>query len=141
MNIFALSVGLVIVVCIIVKFKKSGYETGSIAYPILLATFPAYYWLFALFEQNVEALLYELIAGVFFLTLAALAYKRRSALSLIFLSIGFIGHGVYDILHKELYDASVAPNWWPEFCGSIDIILGAYIVWILMRDHYQPARA
>lgn len=133
-------IGIAIVSFIIVKFKNNGYEKGAIAYPTFLATFPAYYWFFALYEQNVAAFVYEVIAGSVFITLAALAYKSRNVLSLIFLTIGFIGHGAYDILHKNIYDVSVAPTWWPEFCGSIDIILGIYIIWLLKSDNLMRYR-
>jgi hypothetical protein len=115
---------------IIFRFRKAGYEKSGLAYPVLLASFPVYYWVFALYAVDYQALVNELVVGAAFLAIAWLAYRVNDIRSLFILAIGFIGHGAYDIVHLAVLANSVAPLWWPEFCGSIDIILGVYMLWL-----------
>lgn len=104
--------------------------TRRAAYPILLATFPVYYWAFALIALNYVALVYEILAGLVFFIIALCAIKLSHQRALYVLAIGFIGHACYDVIPPLFYTPAVAPSWWPEFCGSVDLILG---VFVLMR--------
>lgn len=128
MNLPALIIGLALAWLIIYSFKAKGYESLPAGYPMLLATFPLYYWCFALSSHNYHALWNELALGVVFILIAWTAYKVDGATKLALLALGFIGHGIYDVVHPHVYEASVAPSWWPEFCGSIDVILGVYVL-------------
>ena len=130
MNLLALIIGILIACLIIYRFKTTGYENHNLAYPVLLATFPVYYWVFALYANDIDALLMEVVVGALFIGPAILAYKSSRRASLIILAIGFVGHGVYDVIHPAINVHSVAPVWWPEFCGSIDILLGVYVLWL-----------
>ncbi len=141
MNIFALGIGFFIAVMIIVRFKKTGYEHKPYYYPALLATFPAYYWFFAIYAKDFSALFNEVVVGMLFIAAAWLAYKFSKIKSLLLLALGFIGHGVYDVVHADIYSHSVAPNWWPEFCGSIDILLGVYMLWLVKLNSHQKVIA
>ncbi|UGA53648.1 hypothetical protein [Vibrio sp. VB16] len=134
MNNFALIIGVFIACFIIFRFKKVGYEKRRFAYPALLMSFPIYYWLFALYANDYQALLNEVIVGLFFIILASLALRYDQIKSLVILAMGFIGHGVYDVVHLTIYGDSVAPLWWPEFCGSIDILLGVYLLWLAKKS-------
>jgi hypothetical protein len=44
------------------------------------------------------------------------------------LALGYIAHGVYDVIHHQLFINSGAPLWWPEFCGTVDILIGVYLI-------------
>ena len=44
------------------------------------------------------------------------------------LSLGYIGHGIYDAVHIHLFENPGMPIWWPEFCGTVDIIMGLYLI-------------
>ena len=134
MNIIALVVGILIACLIVHRFKLTGYENDNMAYPVLLATFPLYYWAFALYANDFGALLNEMLVGALFIGGAWLAYKSKRRVSLIILAVGFVAHGVYDVAHHVLYNPSVAPAWWPEFCGAIDILLGLYVLWLANRE-------
>lgn len=131
MNLFALIIGVLLACFLIFGFKKWGYENTNKAYPVLLATFPVYYWAFALNSRDFEALFNEVVVGIVFIATALLAYKLTRVRRLVLLALGFIGHGVYDVIHRNIYNESVAPLWWPEFCGSIDLLLGVYVLWLI----------
>jgi hypothetical protein len=141
MNIFAFIAGIFIALIIISRFNKAGVQNDSGHYPVLLATFPLYYWAFAIYAKDDAALLIEVFVGVLFIAIAWLAYTLNRPKSLILLALGFIGHGVYDVFHLAIYSHSVAPNWWPEFCGSIDVLLGVYVLWLARINHFQKKTA
>lgn len=136
MHLTALTIGILLGCFIVVKFKQMGYEHNNQAYPMLLASFPIYYWIFSLYSHNYDALINEFMVGVFFIAIAALAYRCSKLISFILLAIGFIGHGVYDIIHVQVFTPSVAPVWWPEFCGAIDILLGLYMLWLIKTQRH-----
>lgn len=137
MNITALVIGFLTTCLIIYKFNHYASYKRHKAYVVLLATFPVYYWIFALYARDSGALINEIIAGVAFFVTAALAYKYGSIKGLIILAIGFVAHGIYDVVHLSLYPHSVAPIWWPEFCGSVDILLGIYMLYLVKTFTYQ----
>ncbi|MCG7489082.1 hypothetical protein MHN79_06245 [Vibrio sp. Of14-4] len=136
-NYYALAVGAAVVVFVIFYFKKTGHENYNIAYPVLLATFPVYYWFFSIYSNDYNALFYEVIVGILFIVSAGLAYKMSRMKSLALLALAFICHGIYDIIHTTIYSHSVAPSWWPEFCGVIDVFLGLYMLSLMKWNKSQ----
>jgi hypothetical protein len=47
--------------------------------------------------------------------------------------IGIIAHGLFDLVHDSVIENAGVPAWWPIFCGSIDIVLGLWVM-ILIRS-------
>ena len=133
MNILALTVGIAIAILIIVHFKRTRLETGKFAYAALLFTFPFYYLAFALFAQDYRAIPLEVIAGLLFFVLPVLSLKLNNFHKFNLLAIGYILHGVYDIAHQGLFVNLGTPTWWPEFCGSVDILLGVYLITLAFK--------
>ncbi|MGC9462328.1 hypothetical protein [Vibrio genomosp. F10] len=129
-NIIALLIGCVVAIAIVYKFKHAGLEGKPWTYPALLASFPAYYWLFSVHAADYDALVFEFIVGLAFMVVAYLGYRVQRRLSLLILSIGFMGHGVYDVFHTFVSYHPVAPTWWAEFCGSVDILVSLYLLWL-----------
>jgi len=130
MNLTALVVGTSLAV-IIVKKLGQGRSVKSIQlYAALLATFPVYYFVFAIWASDFAALYQEILVSFGFLLLAFIAYKIRSVAGVIALAIGYIAHAIYDVAHDELFVNSGMPNWWPEFCGAVDVIIGLYLLYI-----------
>lgn len=78
MNIYALGIGAVIAVFVVLLFKTVRLENTRWAYPVLLATFPVYYWIFAVYASDYAALLKEFMVGAAFLAVAYVAYKFKS---------------------------------------------------------------
>lgn len=130
MNIYALTIGIFIAVIVVLRFRARRLEKTQWAYPLLLATFPIYYWVFAVYASDYTALLNELMAGVTFLAIAYVAYRSRSFATLLLLAIGYVAHAAYDFYHDALFVNSGVPTWWPEFCGSVDVLIGGYVAYL-----------
>ena len=143
MNIYALVVGIVIAAFVVWRFKSRRWEKTKWAYPFLLATFPAYYWVFAVYASDYTALVNEFVAGLAFLTIAYIAYRFKSQATLLLLAVGYVGHATYDVYHDLFFVNSGAPTWWPEFCGAVDVLVGIYIGYLAfsLRKRKQAAIA
>lgn len=85
--------------------------------------------------------LYKLLISVPFFDLAYGAYKINTLGGLLVLSVGYIGHGIYDVGHNTLFENAGAPLWWPEFGGSADIIIGSYLLAMTVGLKTQNARS
>jgi uncharacterized membrane protein len=56
---------------------------------------------------------------------AARGMDRRLAGGLV--AVGLVAHGGYDLAHHALVQNPVVPGWWPVFCGTVDVALGAWV--------------
>jgi hypothetical protein len=130
MNIYALAIGAVIAFIVVLLFKAWGLEKTKWAYPVLLAEFPVNYWSFAIYASDSAALLKEVLVGLAFLAVAYIAYKFKSFATLLFLAFGYVMHAAYDFSHNFFFVNAGSPTWWPEFCGSVDVLIGAYIAYL-----------
>jgi hypothetical protein len=130
MNIYALAVGIVSAFVLVPLFKAWGLENTKWAYPVLLAEFPVNYWAFAIYGSDSAALLKEIVVGLAFLAVAYIAYKFKSFATLLLLAFGYVMHAAYDFSHNFFFVNAGAPTWWPEFCASVDVLIGAYIAYL-----------
>lgn len=130
MNIYALVIGAAIAVFAVLLLKAKGLENTKWAYPIFLATFPVYYWIFAVYASDHAALLKEVMVGLAFLAIGYIAYKFRSFATLLLLAVGYVLHAAYDFYHDLFFVNAGAPTWWPEFCGSVDVLIGIYVAYL-----------
>ncbi|MEE9309442.1 MAG: hypothetical protein V3U64_00330 [Cocleimonas sp.] len=140
MKLFALLFGLLIVVFIIMRLHKARFKKKKWVLSILLFTFPLYYWAFALSAQDYNALKGEVLIGAGFILIAYLAYKMKSTASLVLLSIGYIGHAIYDLFHDHLVHNAGTPLWWPEFCITIGLLIGLYILYVAFSGEQPDKR-
>jgi len=129
MNVYALSTGIITAILIIWHFKRRRLEKKQLPYPILLATFPVYYYVFAIYASDFTALYKEIGISLIFVLLVYIAIKSNRKISASIVAFGCIAHGIYDIYHNTLFINNGTPAWWAEFCGSIDIILGVYLIY------------
>jgi hypothetical protein len=129
-NTYAIAIGVVIAVIVVLLIKTWGLEETKWAYPVLLAEFPVNYWIFAIYGSDSAALLNELLVGLAFFAVAYIAYKFKSIVTLLLLAAGYVMHAAYDFYHYLLFVNTGVPSWWPEFCASIDVLVGAYIAYL-----------
>jgi uncharacterized membrane protein HdeD (DUF308 family) len=87
--------------------------------------------LFAVLGGSRHALGWELVIGVVFSAVAIIGALVLPAL----VGIGIIAHGLFDLVHDVLITNSGVPTWWPSFCGSIDVLLG---LWVLLSTRSAP---
>lgn len=124
-------------VIVVLRFKSRQLEDTTWAYPILLASFPVYYWVFAVYASDYRALLIEFVASVGFLAITYVAYNYRSFATLMLLAIGYVAHAVYDIYHDALFINRGVPAWWPEFCGAVDVLIGVYMIYLAISTQQR----
>ena len=148
MNIYALVIGLAVVSYVIIRFKKKRWEKTKWAYPLFLASFPFFYFAFAIYVADFSALGKEILVGTTFFLIAYVAYKSQRKLSALLVGIGCILHAVYDYYHDIFFINNGTPSWWLEFCGSIDLVLGLYLIYFaikvpnkVLKQDAQTARA
>jgi hypothetical protein len=134
MNIYALAVGILSALVVVLLFKAWGLENTKWAYPVLLAEFPVNYWAFAIYGSDSAALLKEIVVGLAFLAVAYIAYKVKSFTTSLLLAFGYVMHAAYDFSHNLFFVNAGAPTWWPEFCASVDVLIGAYIAYLAFRE-------
>ena len=130
MNILALAIGLALAAYVIVRFRVSKLEEKKWVYPLLLATFPVYYFAFAIYANDHDALINEIYVGLAFFAVAFIAYKLISNIGFALLAAGYVGHAVYDVVHNHMFINEGTPVWWPEFCGAVDGLMGLYLVYL-----------
>ena len=102
--------------------------------PTVLIVVAFYYVLFALIGGSERALVIESIVATAFVLLAAVGFKRNLWL----VAAGLAGHGAFDLVHGTLINNPGVPSWWPGFCMTIDVLLGAWVAALLL-GRSQPS--
>jgi hypothetical protein len=93
---------------------------------------------FAIYGSDSAALAKELRVGLACLAVAYTAYKFKSFGTLLLLAFGYAMHAAYDFSHNRFFVNAGAPTWWPEFCGSVDVLIGAYIAYLALSLPKKP---
>lgn len=102
-------------------------------YAIGLLTLPSLYTFFALQAGERAVGVKEMIYGFPFV-LAGLVFAfvsvRQSA---VVVGAFWILHGLYDLTHSQFIRNAGVPGWYPVFCFSVDVVIGAYLLWLSRR--------
>ena len=102
-------------------------------YSIGLLTLPALYANFALQAGEEAVVVKEMIYGIPFFAAGlvfALVSVRHSATAV---GAFWILHGMYDLTHGQFFTNPGVPGWYPVFCFSVDVVVGAYLLWLSRR--------
>ena len=102
-------------------------------YAIGLLTLPSLYAVFALRAGQQAVAIKEMMYGTPFLVAGlvfAIVSIRQSA---IVVGAFWILHGLYDLIHSQLIANAGVPAWYPIWCFSVDVVVGAYLVWLSRR--------
>ena len=102
-------------------------------YSIGLLTLPSLYASFALRAGEQAVGVKEMIYGVPFVVVGlvfAFVSVRQSA---VVVGAFWILHGLYDLTHNQFFTNSGVPGWYPVFCFSVDVVIGAYLLWLSRR--------
>lgn len=122
-------VGVLLGLLIGVSMTFVGMDRDKALYPAIMIVIASYYWLFAVMAGSLTVLAIELATGAVFVGLAIAGFRY----SLWIAAAAIAGHGLFDIAHVALIENPGAPPFWPGFCSSIDITLGVYLAWLLLR--------
>lgn len=122
-------VGLLLAVAIAALAAVTGLDRGRAFYPTALIVIASYYALFAAMGASMQTLLLECIPIAVFVALALVGFKKSTWL----VAAGIAGHGLFDFVHHWFIQNPGMPLWWPGFCGSVDVALGAWLAFRLAR--------
>ncbi len=126
-------VGLLLAVGVAALGKFTRFDQDRSFYSTVLIIIASYYVLFAILNSSAHALVWELVIAVAFSTVAIVGALFLPTL----VGIGIIAHGLFDLVHDGLIENSGVPSWWPSFCGSIDVLLG---IWVIFLTRFRLAK-
>lgn len=106
-----------------------GFDRDRAFYPVILIVIAWYYVLFAVMGGSTRAIVSESVVMTIFVITAIVGFK----LSEWIVALGIGGHGVFDAIHGSLISNPGMPQWWPAFCGTIDIAIAAGLVWLILQ--------
>jgi hypothetical protein len=128
-------IGIALALAVVGLGRLSGLDRDRALYPVTLIVIAAYYVLFATMG-GAQALPGELMAATVFVVVAIVGFRT----TLWWAAAGITGHGVFDwVVHPSLIANPGMPEFWPAFCGSIDVALGVLLAILLLRGAI-PAR-
>ena len=102
-------------------------------YSIGLLTLPSLYASFALRVGEQAVAVKEMICGLPYVVgglLFAFVSVRQSA---VVVGALWIVHGLYDLTHSRLITNAGVPGWYPIWCFAVDVVVGAYVLWLSRR--------
>lgn len=124
-------VGVLLAIAIAALAKFTRFDEDRSFYPTVLVIIASYYVLFAVLDGSSHALVWELAIAVAFSTIAILGALFLPTL----VGIGIIAHGLFDAVHDSIIENTAVPIWWPIFCGSLDVLLG---LWVITLTRSRP---
>ena len=102
-------------------------------YSLGLLTLPSLYAFFALRAGEQAVSVKEMIYGIPYVVAGlvfAFVSVRQSA---VVVGAFWILHGLYDLTHSQFITNAGVPGWYPVFCFSVDVVIGAYLLWLSRR--------
>jgi hypothetical protein len=102
-------------------------------YSIGLLTLPSLYAFWALRAGEPAVGVQEMIYGIPFVVVGlvfAFVSVRQSA---VVVGAFWILHALYDLTHDRVFTNPGVPGWYPVFCFSVDVVVGAYLLWLSRR--------
>ena len=122
-------VGTVSALAVFAFARWLGLDRDRAFYPTVLAVIACLYSLFGVLGGSQAALVQEMAAGLLFIGLVVIGFKRN----LWFIVCGLALHGVFDYVHGYVIADPGVPAFWPAFCGSYDVVAAAGLAWLILR--------
>lgn len=126
MNTLPVIIGATLGIILAIFARLTKFDRDRSYYAVVLIVIATYYVLFACIAN--EAIVAEIFVASLFSILATLGGLRWQIL----LGIGICLHGVFDFMHGYIISNPGVPIWWPAFCGSIDIVLGLWVIFLVV---------
>ena len=102
-------------------------------YSLGLLTLPSLYALFALQAGERAVGVKEMIYGIPFVAVGLVFALVSVPQSAVVVGVFWILHGVYDLTHDRLITNAGVPGWYPVWCCAVDVVIGAYLLWLSRR--------
>jgi hypothetical protein len=129
-------IGVVLGMAVGLFLRATGFDRDRAVYPTLLIVIPGYYVLFAAMAGATNAVVIESAVLVGFALIAVWGFASSSW----WVAAGLAGHGIWDLIHGHVISNPGVPEFWPAFCSSIDVYLGAWVAVLLRRGSIQVRR-
>lgn len=117
-------IGVLSAVAIAAFARSMRFDRDRSFYSTVLIVIAAYYILFAVMGGSSQALVWELAAALVFSTVAVTGVLHLPVL----VGVGIFSHGLFDFVHYMMIQDAGVPDWWPAFCGSLDVVLGLWVI-------------
>jgi hypothetical protein len=102
-------------------------------YSLGLLTLPSLYAFFALRAGEPAVAVKEMIYGIPFVAVGLVFAVMSVRQSAVVVGAFWILHGLYDLMHSRLITNAGVPGWYPVWCCSVDVVIGAYLLWLSRR--------
>jgi hypothetical protein len=123
-------IGIVLALGISLGATAVGFDRERSFYPTVLIVIAFLYGLFAILGGSTHALLLEALPMALFVTAAVTGFKKHLG----WVIAGLIGHGLFDYVHGYFISNPGVPAYWPGFCGTYDVVAGAYLAFLVKRS-------
>jgi hypothetical protein len=139
----ALAVGAASAVAVGLFAHVVGYDRDKAFYAAVLTVVGCVYVLFAVMAGGGRRLIPEILFFAAFAAVAAVGFRTSAWI----VAAGLALHGIFDFVRHSFLPAPGAPEWWPAFCGSYDVVAGLGLATLLLTrerrgeamDHSAPA--
>ena len=102
-------------------------------YSLGLLTLPSLYAFFALQAGEPAVGIKEMIYGIPFVVVGLVFALVSVCQSAVVVAAFWILHGLYDLTHSQFITNAGVPDWYPVWCCSLDVVIGAYLLWLSRR--------
>ena len=123
-------VGMTLALSIGLAMSFIGLDRDRAFYPTVMIVIALYYALFAVMGGSAVVLALEAVPIAVFVLASIAGFKY----SLWLVAAALVAHGVYDVLHDQLFLNAGVPTWWPGFCLGYDVVAGLYLSWLLKTN-------
>ena len=131
----ALGVGAALAAGVGVFAHVIGYDRDRSFYAAVLTVVGALYVLYAVIAGGGDRLIPEVAFFGIFAALAVVGFQTN----LWVIVAGLALHGVFDFVRFTFLVAPGAPGWWPEFCGSYDVVAALGLAALLSLGRLRAA--
>jgi len=77
------------------------------------------------------------IASAFVALAVVVAWWPNLRTAGLLVTAGLAAHGAYDLVHHAAVSNPVVPEWWPVYCGVVDVLLAGWVVHLGRGDGPQ----
>lgn len=102
-------------------------------YSLGLLTLPSLYASFALYAGEPAVGIKEMLYGIPFVVVGLVFAVVSVRSSAVVVGAFWILHGLIDLTHSQFITNVGVPAGYPIFCFSVDVVIGAYLLWLSRR--------
>lgn len=137
--LLSVGTGILIAVVFVAAARWSHAERLACAAGLVLLPFVSVWFSLARGETSTAAL--ELVAGLPFVVVGALALVVSTPLALAAVGLLWIAHAAFDFVHSVVLVNPAVPGWYLGVAAITNVAIGAYALWLAARQREASLRA